>query len=160
VPGEVLEAYEVPSPDGGLGEGPARPGSLVVFRSIHAPETTAPQLLAATRYLLLNLPSLRIESEREVRLRGAPAAIIEVVATGSGSSLYPTGLGQPRPPPGESGPAVPTRRIWVRIPLGAKRGVLEIFFHAPESVEKSLRPSWDAVLASLEVRKEDPWLPP
>jgi len=156
VPGETLEAYEVPPPDPAPGESRARPGSLVLFRSPHVPETTAAQLLTATHYLLLNLPSLRIESEREAQVGGAPAAIIEVVADGSGGALYPTGLGKPLPPPGEPGPAVPTRRIWVRIPRGAKRGVLEVFFHAPESVEKNLRPAWEAVLASLELRKEDP----
>jgi len=159
VPGDILEAYEVPPPDPApTGEAAARPGSLVVFRSKHAPETTAAQLLTATHHLLFNLPSLRIESEREAQVGGAPAAIIEVVAEGSGRSLYPTGLGKPLPPPGEPGPAVPTRRIWVRIPRGTHRGVIELFFHAPESVEKRLRPAWDAVLASFELMPEDPWL--
>ena len=64
VPGDVLEAYEVPPPDPAPGEAASRPGSFVVFRSPHAPETTSAQLLTATHYLVLNLPTLRIESER------------------------------------------------------------------------------------------------
>jgi hypothetical protein len=151
VPGEILEAYEVPPPDPAPGEARARPGSLVVFRSLHAPDTTAAQLLTATHYLLYNLPSLRIESEREAVVGGAPAAIIEVVAEGTGAALYPTGLGKPVPPPGEPGPPVPTRRIWVRIPRGPGEGILEVFFHAPESAEKRLRPAWESILASLRV---------
>ena len=156
VPGDVLEAYEVPPPDPAPGEMASRPGSFIVFRSPHAPETTTAQLLTATHYLLLNLPSLRIESEREAPVGGAPAAIIEVVAEGSGSFLYPTGLGKPLPPPGEGGPPVPTRRLWARIPLGPSRGVLELFFHAPESAEKRFRPAWDSVLASFDLRPDDP----
>ena len=159
VPGDVLEAYEIPAPEPAPGEAASRPGSFIVFRSPHAPATTAAQLLTATHYLLLNLPSLRIESEREAQVGGSPAVVIEVVADGSGGALYPTGLGKPLPPPGEAGPAVPTRRIWVRIPRGPKLGVLELFFHAPESVATRLRPAWDAVLASLRVNKEDPSLP-
>jgi hypothetical protein len=139
VPGDVLEAHEAPA------GGPR--ASLVVFRSGYAPETTAAQLLVATRFLLLNLPSLEIKAEREIVVAGKPAVLIEAVADGMGDALAPTGLGKPVPPPGET--LVRTRRAWVRIPRGPEGGTIEVFFHAPEAEYEKVAPAWSEVLASL-----------
>jgi hypothetical protein len=138
VPGDVLEAYEVP---GG--------GSLVVFRSPYTPETTAEQLLTATRYLVLNLPSLEIRSARVIEVAGKPAAFLELTADGIGKALSPTGLGKPVPPAGEQN--VRTRRNWLRVPRGAAEGMIEVFFHAPESEYAGLEAAWNGVLGSLRV---------
>jgi hypothetical protein len=139
VPGDVLEAHEAP---------PGGPrGSLVVFRSGYVPETTAAQILVATRFLLLNLPSLEIKAAREIAVAGKPAVLVEAVADGTGDALAPTGLGKPVAPAGES--LVRTRRAWVRIPRGPEDGTLEVFFHAPEAEYEKLAPVWAAVLASL-----------
>jgi len=139
VPGEVLEAYGVPAA--------GTRGSLVVFRSGYVPETTAGQLLAATHYLLLNLPSLEIKAEREITVGGKPAVLVEVVADGTGGALAPTGLGKPVAPPRES--LIRTRRVWVRVPRGPEDGMLEVFFHVPESEYERFAGAWSEVLASL-----------
>jgi len=144
VPGEVLEAHELPVPSG--------LASLVVFRSLYRPATTAAQLLIETRYLLLNLPSLEIQSERQIDVRGHAgghrAVLIEATATGTGNALSPTGTGKPVQPSGE--PQIPTRRIWVRVPRGPTGGTLEFFFHCPEDEYKNLTPVWAAILDSLQ----------
>lgn len=146
VPGEVLEAYELP-----VGSGLA---SLVVFRSLYRPATTAAQLLIETHHLLLNLPSLEIQSEKtiaiEEKLQQHRAAVVEVTAMGTGKALSPTGTGKPLDPSGHS--QIPTRRIWVRIPRGPPAGTLEIFFHCPEAQHTNLKPTWTAILNSLRVR--------
>ena len=139
VPGKLLEAYEIPTPQGS--------GSLAVFRSPYLPQTKASELLTQTRYLLLNLPSLKIDEAKEMEVGGRPAVLVSVTAEGRGLELAPTGLGKPVLPAGI--PGILTRRIWVRVPRGPEDGTLEVFFHCPESEYKSFSPVWEKVLASL-----------
>lgn len=143
VPGEVLEAHELSVPSGAA--------SLIVFRSLHRPATTAAQLLIETRHLLLNLPSLEIQAERLIEVKGQNqkhrALVIEVTASGTGKTLSPTGTGKPVHPSGE--PQIATRRIWVRVPLGPGGGTLEVFFHCPQEEHSNLTAVWTAILDSL-----------
>ena len=138
-PGELLEAYRVPTAAGD--------GSLVIFRSPYLPETTVGQLLVARRLLLENLPSLTVHEAREIEVAGKPALLVDVTAEGTGWSLSPTGLGKPIPPEGKK--QFPTRRHWVSVPRGPGLGTLEIFFHSPAPEHERLLPEWEAVLRSL-----------
>lgn len=142
LPGEVLEAYEVPAPS-------AR-GSLVILRSGYLPRTQPKELLAQTRYLFLNLPEMKIQSEELVEVGGEAGIRFEVTGQGTGRNLSPTGLGKPIPPAGEK--QLPTRRVWIRVPRGVEQGTLEIFYHVPEADRAALAPAFDEVLRSLRIR--------
>jgi hypothetical protein len=139
-PGRILEAYEIPTPAGN--------GSLVIFRSGYLPQTTAAELLTQTRYLVLSLPSLRIEAAELIKIGDQSAVFLSAVAAGNGRELAPTGLGKPRFSGGAA--TIETRRIWVRVPRGPADGTLEVFFHCPEGEFGSLKSSWEAALASLK----------
>ena len=68
--------------------------------------------------------------------------LYHLTAEGTGKALSPTGLGKPLPPAGEK--QVPTRRIWIIVPLDSDSGTLEILFHCPESAYDKLGPDWEA----------------
>ncbi len=139
--GRRLEAWEIPT-IGGL------KGSLVVTRSEYQPDVTAPQLLVHTRNLTRTLSTtVRLVDDREVSLGDTRAALVGVVAEGTGSALAPTGLGVPYPRPGTE--LIPTRRLWLRAPRGPDLGTLEVFFHCPEAAWPELQGAWETMLRSI-----------
>ncbi|MBI4586727.1 MAG: hypothetical protein HY717_22160 [Planctomycetes bacterium] len=140
VPGDLLEAFTAPA-----GESTA---SLAIFRSPYLPGVTVQQLLAQRRFLLLNLPSLKIHEARELEVNGKPAALLDLTAEGTGKALSPTGLGKPIPPAGEQQQS--TRRLWLILPRGPGLGTLELLFHCHESEHAKLAPAWEAILKSLK----------
>lgn len=140
-PGRVLEAYRAQS--GG-------PASLVIFQTGYKPGTTPAEALVEMRYLLLNLPSLTLRSEAVVTVAGAPAARLEAVADGDGAAFFPTTLGKkPEPPAGKT--AVPTHRVWIKLPRARELGTLEVFFHAPESDWAQRSADLEKALGTLRV---------
>ncbi len=140
VPGDLLEAYTAPA-----GESTA---SLAIFRSPYLPEMAVQQLLTQRRFLLLNLPSLKIHEARELEVNNKPAALLDLTAEGTGKALSPTGLGKPIPPAGEK--QQPTRRLWLILPRGPELGTLELLFHCPESEQARMAPAWEGIVKSLE----------
>ncbi len=151
VPGTVVDAWRVPT----TGEAD---GSLIVFRSPYLPRTTAAQLVEQRRFLLLNLPETELLDARVIDvggidvggidLGGVAAAFVELRAAGTGSALAPTGLGRPVATGGET-TLIPTRRLWVAMPLDAARGTIEIVLHCPDGAIDRLRDAWAEILGSL-----------
>lgn len=136
VPGRAIAAWR--SPEG---------GSLVVVLGLAAPRTDASGLASELTTRLENLPELRIVKSSQRSVGGVQAAIIEVVAPGSGDALAPSGLG--RPVAVTDQPLIPTRRISVGIP-GRNRTVW-LIWHAPESTASSLSREVDSVLDRLVI---------
>ncbi len=136
--GEILEAHDL------------KPGVLAVLGTDYLPGTKASELVVQMRYLLLNLPSLKLQSEGEISIAGAPAARVDATADGDGRSLAPTTLGRPATPVAGQ-PFVPTRRVWIKVPRGRERGTLELLLHCPEADYARRKTELDALLASIRL---------
>lgn len=136
--GEVFEAYSL------------NPGAFAILGTEFAARTKAAELVVQMHYLLLNLPTLKIQSEAEVSIAGVPAARVDVTADGDGKSIAPTTLG--RPPTAPAGTAlVPTRRVWIKVPRGHGYSTLELMFHCPEADFERRKPELEAALASFKI---------
>ena len=96
---------------------------------------------------LENLPDLRIVSGSVRKIGGVEAAMVEVVAPGTGDSLAPSGLGRPIAPDGKT--LMPTRRISLGIP-GPDR-CRWITWHSPEGEADSLKLEVESAIKNLDI---------
>jgi hypothetical protein len=136
VPGTPLAAWRGP-------EG----ASLVLYRTLPAPGTSAAMLAEGLANRLTNLPELKIVAKRTDKLAGEPAARVEVIAPGTGDALAPSGVGKPVAPEGKT--LVPTRQVTIGIIRSS--GPLFLSWHMPESAHERIAPDIEATLGSLKL---------
>lgn len=136
--GEVLEAYNL------------NPGAFAVLGTEFAPRTSAAELVVQLRYLLLNLPTMTIQSEGEVSIAGILAARVDVTADGDGKSIAPTTLGRPATAPAGT-TFLRTRRVWIKVPRSRGYSTLELMLHCPEADFDRRKAELEAVLASFKI---------
>jgi hypothetical protein len=138
VPGTSMAAFRGPG-----GE------SLVIYRSLPAPGSTASELGTALIHRLENMPGLQVLRRSELSLGESLATRVELTAPGTGDAFAPTGMGVPATRGGK--PLRPTRRVVILIPRPAD--TLGLVWHAPEEEAKALDGQVDATLAGLSVGK-------
>lgn len=128
---------------------------MVLFRSLPIPgdyPETAKALAIETSNRWINLPGLEVKRSETTECDGHPAAIVEAVAPGTGTSIAPSGTGKPLLPGTDE--LVATRRVLVSIPLPAQ--TLNLQWHCPEAAADSVRPEIDAIAQSLQIKDVRP----
>jgi hypothetical protein len=143
VPGVPMAAWS--GPDG---------SSLVLYRSLPIPDGSARMLGEGLAIRMENLPGTQLLVNQTVEVGGVPAARLELVASGTGDALAPSGLGTPIAPEGKK--LISTRRVIVGFVLPGE--TVYIVWHMPESSREKVAPDIKATLDTLRlVTPGKPW---
>jgi hypothetical protein len=141
VPGTPLAAWT--GPDG---------SSLVLYRTLPVPGSTATMLAEAVGNRLESLPQTELVVKQITTVGSAHAARVEAVGPGTGDALAQSGLGLPVAPQGKS--LVPTRQVNFVFPRPSE--TICLTWHLPQRAHKRIAPDIEATVKTVQFPSSGP----
>jgi hypothetical protein len=139
VPGVALSAWSGP-------EG----SSLVVYRTLPVPGGTPEMMAEGLANRMENLPGVRILHRRTESVGGTTAALVALVAPGTGDALAPSGAGSFVVPEGKT--LVPTRQVTLGF-LAPDRTIY-LRWHVPDGSYDRIAPDIRSTIDSIRLAAE------
>ena len=140
VPGKAIAAWTGP-----------KGASLIAYRALPIPGSTADSIATSIANRLINLPGLEIKRKTVETVDGREVARVEIVGPGTGETIAPSSIGKAMPPAGKS--LVSTREIILG--MAGREDTLYLSWGFPESARDLVLPEVETMIKALELPPAD-----